>query len=162
MPYQGTLEGAGASQCLVVSPPRPPRAQGLAQCPVWCWELLWVRVQLWQELTLRSQTCPGLSLRPLWSLNFVLPPRPQLAPASQHQARLNPCSLGHFSPPYLKVITKDGGAPCTPQSPAAAPAAPALSSSSAPLNLSILPQARPGPGSPSPHPPLFKALLAWG
>lgn len=90
------------------------------------------------EATLVPEFCPS--------------PRPQLAPASQHQARLNPCSLGHFSPPYLKVITKDGGAPCTPQSPAAAPAAPALSSSSAPLNLSILPQARPGPGSPSSTP----------
>lgn len=62
-----------------------------------------------------------LSLRLLWSLNFVLGacpyPPPQLAPASEHQARLNPCGRGHISPPYLKVITKDGGAPCAPPFP---------------------------------------------
>lgn len=37
-----------------------------------------------------------------------------------------------------------------------------LSPSSAPLNPSSLPQAQAEPGSPSPHSPLFKALLAWG
>lgn len=67
----------------------------------------------------------GLTVMLLWSLNFVLGacpyPPPQLAPASQHQGRLNPCGWGHISPPYLKVITKDGGAICAPPKPCCCP-----------------------------------------
>lgn len=71
------------------------------------------------------------------------------SPASQHQARLNPCSWGHISPPYLKVITKDGGTPCNPQSPAAALGAPALP----PALLLSTPAASPRPRQ-SQAPPL--------
>lgn len=106
----------------------------------------------------------GLSLRLLWSLNFVLGacpyPLPQLAPASQHQARLNPYSLGHNSPPYLKVITKDGGAPCAFPKPCCCPGGSCSPSALLLSTPAASPRAR--QGSPSPHPPLFKALLAWG
>lgn len=119
---------------------------------------------LWQELIPRHPEVTdlpcchtnGLSLRLLWSLNFLLGacpyPPPQLAPASpQHQARLNPCAWGHFSPPYLKVITKDGGALCAPPKPCCCPGG----SCSPPAVLLSTPAASPGlrqSQAPSLHP----------
>lgn len=43
--WNSTVRVGVSSSGLTLSPPCLPRAQGLAQCPVWCWELLWVRVQ---------------------------------------------------------------------------------------------------------------------
>lgn len=116
-------------------PPCPPRAQGRAEHPLCCWEVLWVSVRGSPEtgpaFPDTPRTCParctsglGFEVALVPALHFggsALPPAlPSWhLPPNSPPGRGQPCRRGRLllhsrKPPYLKVNTKDGDPPRAP------------------------------------------------